>query len=57
VKSSSPFSENYFLQATLPISLNVVYITKDRTGKPEKKKEPEPKFYGDPQKVIDKIVH
>jgi hypothetical protein len=35
----------------------VVYITKERTRKPEKKKEPEPKFYGDPQKVIDKIVH
>jgi hypothetical protein len=31
-----------------------MYIAKDRTGKPEKKKGPEPKFYGDLQKVIDK---
>jgi len=31
-----------------------VYIAKDRIGKPEKKKGPEPKFYGDLQKVIDK---
>jgi uncharacterized membrane protein YoaK (UPF0700 family) len=31
-----------------------VYIAKDRTGKPEKKKGPEPKFYGDLQKVIER---
>jgi len=31
-----------------------VYIAKDRTEKPEKKKGPEPKFCGDLQKVMDK---
>jgi hypothetical protein len=34
-----------------------VYIAKDRTGKPEKKKGPEPKSYGALQKVMDKIDH
>jgi len=31
-----------------------VYLEKDRTGKPERKKGPGPKFYGALQKVIDK---
>jgi CRISPR/Cas system CSM-associated protein Csm2 small subunit len=56
-ETNNPLFNFSSLKFTLPKNQKKVYIAKDRTGKPEKKKGPEPKFYGALQKVIDKIDH